>query len=185
MSIKMSQITNNYLTFGKIIGSISLVLMASNTANAQVEPIISQDLDDRCARVAGVEGGTYVFKEPNVYSEQLGTIAEGKYVELEGAPIDDYFPVSIPLQGYIHKDFLTDCYTAKPPENCLQVASAEGIPIYKEPTEESEAVGIVESGRNLRVEDTFNNDWVTVLAPLPGYAPKAQLNTCPPARFES
>ncbi|HHP7229353.1 MAG TPA: SH3 domain-containing protein, partial [Xenococcaceae cyanobacterium] len=111
-------------------------------------------------------------------------IAEGRYVELEGSTVSGYFPISIPLQGYVHEDFLTSCYTAQPPENCLQVASTQGITIYQQPTQQSETVGMVQNGRNVRVEEIAEENWVQVLAPLTGYASKAKLTTCPPSRFQ-
>lgn len=147
--------------------------------------LTQQDLDDRCAKVQGVEeSGTYVFKEPNVYSEQLGIVEHGRYVELEGEPTNEYYPVSVPLQGYIHEDYLTSCITAEAPKNCLQVNSADGLLVYKEPNEQSEFIGEIDKGKNVRVEEAPTGDWIPVLAPLNGYALKDKLSTCPPARFE-
>lgn len=165
--------------------TIIAVSHRSVKANDLVPSLTQQDFDDRCAQIEDVEGlGAYIFKEPDVYSERLGTVEVGRYVELEGDPIEEYYPVSVPLQGYIHEDFLTSCITAKPPENCLQVASTEGIIVYKEPTEQSEAIGEISNGKNVRVEEMPTGDWIPVLAPLNGYAPKDKLSTCPPARFE-
>lgn len=64
------------------------------------------------------------------------------------------------------------------------MALADGIQIYEEPSVQSETVGIVDNGKNVRVEETSGDDWVAVLAPLNGYAPTDKLAACPPPRFK-
>jgi uncharacterized protein YgiM (DUF1202 family) len=63
-------------------------------------------------------------------------------------------------------------------ENCRQVIARNGLNVRREPTVNSEAIGIIGSGRNVTIQSLGTNGWIPITAPLQGYVYGGFLGAC-------
>lgn len=56
-----------------------------------------------------VRSGLNVRTEPTVYSARVGALPTGTNVTVSGAEVNDWLPISEPIDGYVSARFLGDC----------------------------------------------------------------------------
>lgn len=134
---------------------------------------------ENCRQVSP-RSGVYVRQEPTVYSTALGIVAGGRYVTVEPGGTRNWVPISVPLKGYVFRDFLTSCQSAPPPpSNCRQVSSASGgLNVRQSPSINSAIVGEVVNGRYVTIQNPGANGWVPISVPLQGYVSADYLVYC-------
>jgi len=54
-------------------------------------------------------------------------------------------------------------------ENCRPVIARNGLNVRRQPTANSEAVGLIDSARNVTIQSLGENGWVPITAPIQGY----------------
>jgi uncharacterized protein YgiM (DUF1202 family) len=67
---------------------------------------------------------------------------------------------------------------AQASENCRQVIARNGLNVRRQPTANSEAVGIIGSARNVTIQSLGENGWVLITAPIQGYVYGGFLGAC-------
>jgi uncharacterized protein YgiM (DUF1202 family) len=77
-------------------------------------------------------------------------------------------------QTQIQREYLL----AQASDNCRQVIARNGLNVRRQPTANSEAVGIIESARNVTIQNLGENGWVPITAPIQGYVYGGFLGSC-------
>jgi uncharacterized protein YgiM (DUF1202 family) len=72
----------------------------------------------------------------------------------------------------------TEHLLAQVSDNCRQVIARNGLNVRREPTVNSEAIGIIDSGRNVTIQSLGTNGWVPITTPLQGYVYGGFLGAC-------
>jgi len=67
---------------------------------------------------------------------------------------------------------------AQASENCRLVIARNGLNVPRQPTANSEAVGIIDSARNVTIQSLGENGWVPITAPIQGYVYGGFLGAC-------
>lgn len=67
---------------------------------------------------------------------------------------------------------------AQASENCRQVIARNGVNVRRQPTANSEAVGIIDFARNVTIQNLGENGWVPITAPIQGYVYGGFLEAC-------
>lgn len=67
---------------------------------------------------------------------------------------------------------------AQASESCRQVIARNGLNVRQQPTVNSEAIGIIDSGRTVTIQSLGQNGWVAITAPLQGYVYGGFLGSC-------
>ncbi|MCU0547320.1 MAG: SH3 domain-containing protein [Oscillatoriaceae cyanobacterium Prado104] len=67
---------------------------------------------------------------------------------------------------------------AQASETCRQVIARNGLYVRRQPTVNSEAIGIIDSARNVTIQNLGENGWVPIAAPLQGYVYGGFLGSC-------
>jgi uncharacterized protein YgiM (DUF1202 family) len=67
---------------------------------------------------------------------------------------------------------------AQVPDSCRQVIARNGLNVRRQPTANSEAVGIIDSARNVTIQSLGENGWVPITAPIQGYVYGGFLGGC-------
>ena len=67
---------------------------------------------------------------------------------------------------------------AQVPDSCRQVIAKNGLNVRRQPTANSEAVGIIDSARNVTIQNLGENGWVPITAPIQGYVYGGFLGAC-------
>ncbi|MEG4812400.1 SH3 domain-containing protein [Microcoleus sp. F8-D3] len=67
---------------------------------------------------------------------------------------------------------------AQVPDSCRQVIARSGLNVRRQPTANSEAVGIIESARNVTIQSLGENGWIPITAPIQGYVYGGFLGAC-------
>ncbi|MBW3585239.1 MAG: SH3 domain-containing protein [Cyanobacteria bacterium 0813] len=80
----------------------------------------------------------------------------------------------IQTQTQIQDEYLL----AQASENCRQVMARNGLNVRRQPTANSEAIGIINSGRNVTIQSLGENGWVPITAPVKGYVYGGFLGAC-------
>lgn len=131
---------------------------------------------DNCREVAA-RNGLYVREDPTVYSKALGILPYGRNVTVVesrgentvgGNPGAKWMPISAPLQGYVYAGFLSSCQESPAPKNCREVSQRSGLYVHREPSINSDIVGVVPNERNVTIENRGANGWVPISVPLQG-----------------
>ncbi|PSR18519.1 hypothetical protein C8255_06935 [filamentous cyanobacterium CCP3] len=93
-------------------------LLYCNPAAGAVSDTPTADAPVADASVAGAAGvcrqvivrsGLNVRAEPTVYSTRVGALPTGTTVTTAGAEVNDWLPISEPIDGYVAARFLGDC----------------------------------------------------------------------------
>ncbi|WP_413256126.1 SH3 domain-containing protein [Floridanema fluviatile] len=63
-------------------------------------------------------------------------------------------------------------------ESCRQVSARSGLYVRQQPTVNSQAIGIINNGRNVTIANEGDNGWVPITAPLDGYVFANFLSPC-------
>jgi len=67
---------------------------------------------------------------------------------------------------------------AQASENCRLVIARNGLNVPRQPTANSEAIGIIDSARNVTIQSLGENGWVPITAPIQGYVYGGFLGAC-------
>ncbi|HAX77499.1 MAG TPA: hypothetical protein DCY88_17110, partial [Cyanobacteria bacterium UBA11372] len=67
---------------------------------------------------------------------------------------------------------------AQTSETCRQVIARNGLNVRQQPTVNSQAIGIIRSGRTVTIQNLGQNGWVAITAPLQGYVYGGLLGAC-------
>ncbi len=67
---------------------------------------------------------------------------------------------------------------AQVPDSCRQVIARNGLNVRRQPTANSEAVGIIDSARNVTIQSLGENGWIPITAPIQGYVYGGFLGAC-------
>jgi uncharacterized protein YgiM (DUF1202 family) len=67
---------------------------------------------------------------------------------------------------------------AQASESCRQVIARNGLYVRQQPTVNSEAIGIIDSARNVTIQSLGENGWVPITAPMQGYVYGGFLGSC-------
>ncbi|MBE9124375.1 SH3 domain-containing protein [Tychonema sp. LEGE 07199] len=67
---------------------------------------------------------------------------------------------------------------AQIPNSCRQVIASSGLNVRQEANSNSQAVGIIGSGRTVTIQSLGENGWVPITAPLKGYVYGGFLGEC-------
>jgi hypothetical protein len=67
---------------------------------------------------------------------------------------------------------------AQASENCRQVIARNGLNVRRQPTANSEAIGLIDSARNVTIESIGTDGWVAITVPLRGYVQAENLAYC-------
>ena len=67
---------------------------------------------------------------------------------------------------------------AQASDNCRQVIARNGLNVRRQPTANSEAVGIIDAARNVTIQNLGENGWVPITAPIQGYVYGGFLGAC-------
>lgn len=67
---------------------------------------------------------------------------------------------------------------AQIPDSCRQVVAGNGLNVRQEPTIDSQAIGLIGSGRTVTIQSLGENGWVPITAPLKGYVYGGFLGEC-------
>ncbi|MEG4530233.1 SH3 domain-containing protein [Microcoleus sp. D2_18a_D3] len=63
-------------------------------------------------------------------------------------------------------------------ENCRPVIATNGLNVRRQPRANSEAVGIIDSARNVTIQNLGENGWVPITGPIQGYVYGGFLGAC-------
>ena len=77
-------------------------------ADAPVVDAPVADASGVCRQVI-VRSGLNVRAEPTVYSTRVGALPTGTNVVVAGSEVNDWLPISEPIDGYVAERFLGDC----------------------------------------------------------------------------
>ncbi len=61
---------------------------------------------------------------------------------------------------------------------CRRVVARQGVYVHSQPSVESPALGLIDSQRNVTIQDQGAMGWVPISAPLPGYVLASHLGLC-------
>lgn len=78
----------------------------------------------------------------------------------------------------ITKQNQSEYLVAQAGDSCRQVVARSGLYVRQQPTADSQAIGIINSGRNITIANEGENGWVPITAPLDGYVFADFLGPC-------
>lgn len=67
---------------------------------------------------------------------------------------------------------------AQVPDSCRQVIARNGLKVRRQPTANSEAIGLIDSARNVTIQNLGENGWVPITAPIQDYVYGGFLGAC-------
>ncbi|MGB3311454.1 MAG: SH3 domain-containing protein [Nodosilinea sp.] len=88
--------------------STSYLVYCSPAATGSVSGTPVADASGVCRQVI-VRSGLNVRSEPTVYSARVGALPTGANVTAAGTEVNDWLPISQPIDGYVSARFLGDC----------------------------------------------------------------------------
>ncbi|PSN16084.1 hypothetical protein C7293_04325 [filamentous cyanobacterium CCT1] len=102
---------NGYVSAGYLVycnPAVAGTVTDAPVADAPVADAPVADASGVCRQVI-VRSGLNVRAEPTVYSTRLGALPTGTNVTTSGAEVNDWLPISEPIDGYVAARFLGDC----------------------------------------------------------------------------